>query len=217
MPHFIEFEHHAHVAVMRLNRPSVRNAISNALRDELLALLDVVALDPEIRAVIIRGAGRNFSSGADLREFGEATSVHSARAARRTHSVYRRVLLLDKPSVALLEGAAAGGGLELALSCDVRIATRDARVSLPELFRGFIPGGGGTQLISRRAGIRPPTHMLYLGGGLDAEKARFHGLVHEIYDTRHAAEARALTLASELATLDPTAVADLKRLLINAS
>jgi 3-hydroxyacyl-CoA dehydrogenase len=213
----IVYRHEGAVARVELSDPPSRNALSETMREELLVACDLIDHTPEVRTVILSGAGGDFSSGADLREFGRAASVCSARETRRAHDVYRRVLLLRCPTLALISGVAVGGGLELALACDVRIAVAGCTVGLPEVRRGFIPGGGGTQFAGRRACGRA-AHALVLGGELiDDTRARGLGLLHEVHPTAGAASQRADELAGELASLDENEVAYVKRQLLELS
>jgi enoyl-CoA hydratase len=207
----LRFERVGAVAVIGLDEPATRNAISEALREQLLVALDVAEADPGIAALVLRGEGGNFSSGAHLGEFGRARSVASARAVRRARNPYRRVLHLPLPVVALVEGAAIGGGLELALSCDVRIATADALAGLPEVRRGFIPGGGGSQLAGRRAGAG---RLALEGCAVGADAALRLGIFHELYPDAAAARHRALDLAARLAAGDGRRLARAKALLL---
>lgn len=213
----LEFEHRDAIALIGLREPATRNAISEAMRDELLEACAVVEAHPDMRAVVLYGAGDVFSSGANLREFGRATSVVEARRARGARNAYRRVLMLPLPTVAAMATVAVGGGLELALCCDVRVAAVGTRLGLPEVRRGFIPGGGGTQLVARRAGVRPADRLVLEGALIGAEEARRLGLVHEICPSPEAALARAVELANDLAEADPAAVAHVKRVLLAAS
>src|SRR3972149_6840331 len=134
------------VAWVTFNRPDVLNALNLQARDELWATLDAIELDPEVRVVVFRGAGeRAFSAGADISEFGTAPSFDAARRARLERDLWGRIARLEKPLIAAVHGFALGAGCELALLCDLRLASEDARLGLPEVALAYIPTAGGTQ------------------------------------------------------------------------
>jgi len=138
------------VAWVTLNRPEVLNAINMAMRDQLWEIMHAVRDDPEVRAVIFKGAGeRGFSAGADISEFGTAPSYVEARRARRERDLWGFMLSLDKLLIAAIHGYALGAGVELPMCCDFRIASEDARLGLPEVSLGYIPSAGGTQTLPR--------------------------------------------------------------------
>lgn len=213
----ISFERRGAVALVGLDDPATRNAISEAMRDELLTACLVVEEDPGLRALVLHGTAAMFSSGANLREFGRLATIASAREVRNAHNIYGRILRLPVPTVAVIETVAAGGGLELVLSCDVRIAVADARLGLPEVRRGFIPGGGGTQLPLKRAGARPVERPVLEGELISAEEARRLGLVHETAATPEEAWRRALAIADDAAQCDSEAMRRAKRVLLACS
>jgi enoyl-CoA hydratase len=177
------------------------------MRSELLVACDLVECDDEARVVVLRGDGDAFSTGADLREFGRMTSVVSARRSRELANPYRRLLYLRRPTIAVIDGPAAGGGLELALCCDIRIGTRSSSFGLPEVRRGFIPGGGGTQLPRRRCGRRDGGRLALDGRMIDAGEARRLALIHELVPTRQEADRRGVELAAQLATSPASSLA----------
>src|SRR5204862_2176423 len=140
------------VAVVTLDRPEVLNAYDTAMRDDLHAVLGAANDDPEVRAVVLRGAGPAFSTGGDVREFGTAPSPAVARIVRWRRDVWGRLVSLRAATVAAVHGYAVGGGMEMALLCDLCVAADDARFALPETGLGMIPGVGGTQTLPRKAG-----------------------------------------------------------------
>src|SRR5262249_46998105 len=147
------FAKRGRVAVVMLDRPERLNAYDVVMRDDLFAVLGAVDDDPEVGAMVLRGAGRAFSSGGGLAEFGTAPSPVVARAVRLQRDVWGRLLELRAATVAAVHGWAAGGGLEMALLCDVRVAASDARFALPETGLGMIPGVAGTQTLPRTIGL----------------------------------------------------------------
>lgn len=175
------FEKRAGIAWLTLNRPSAYNAINLETRDELWALLDVVAVDPDVAVVIFRGAGdRAFSSGADLSDFGTSPSYVEARRARRDRDLWQRLAYFEKPMIAAVNGYALGAGCELSMYCDFRIASEDARFGLPEVSLGYLPSAGGTQTSSRLLGLGRALDLVSTGSPITAQQAYEWGLLYEV-------------------------------------
>src|SRR5258707_14035443 len=145
----IRFEKRNRIAWITLNRPRQLNAYNVAMRDDLFAALSAIHDDPEVRAMVLSGAGPAFSTGGDVSEFGSAPSPTIARWVRFRRDVWGRMRALPIPTVAALHGFTVGGGLEMALLCDVAIAAEDTRISFPETGAGMIPGVAGTQTAPR--------------------------------------------------------------------
>ncbi len=181
----ILFEKRRGIACITLNRPHVLNAYSVQMRDDLyVALTAIRDDDDEIRSVILRGAGRAFCAGADLTEFLTAPSPIAARDIRRERDIYRLILSLPQPTIAALHGYVIGSGIELALACDIRVASDDAVFTLPETGFGFIPGAGATQLLPRTVGRAPAIKMILTGTRLKAGEALRIGLVNRVVPHR---------------------------------
>ena len=174
------FEKRDGVAWVTLNRPDRLNAYNVAMRDDLFATLKIVHSDPEIRAMVLAGAGAAFSTGGDVSEFGQAPSPIAARWIRFRRDVWGRLRSLPIPTVAAVQGFTIGGGLEMALLCDVAIAADDARFCLPETSLGMIPGVAGTQTAPRRLGLGWALDLNITGRWIDAQQALFIGLVAEV-------------------------------------
>ncbi|MGH7785852.1 MAG: enoyl-CoA hydratase/isomerase family protein, partial [Candidatus Binatia bacterium] len=168
------------VAVVTLNRPRQLNAYNTAMRDGLYEALLAVRDDPGVRALILRGHGRAFCSGGDLREFGTAPSPARAREVRWLRDVWGTLWRLPVITIAAVHGLAVGGGFEMALLCDQCIASRDARFALPETALGMIPGVGGTQTLPRLIGTGRALHLVLSGDWLDARTAHRLGLVARV-------------------------------------
>jgi enoyl-CoA hydratase/carnithine racemase len=198
------------IAIVTLNRPEVLNAYDVAMRDALYEALSAVRDDPEVRVMLLRGEGRAFSTGGDLREFGSAPSPYAARAIRWRRDVWGTLLGLTKVSVAVVHGLAVGGGFEMAMLCDQCWASDDARFSLPETGLGMIPGVGGTQTLARGIGVGRAMDLVLSGRAIDAATARRLGLVSVVVP-RARLESVALRRARRLARIDPMLVAGLKR------
>lgn len=185
------------VAWVTLNRPDHFNAYNMAMRDELFSILGAIHDDTEVRAMVLRGAGKAFSTGGDLEEFGTAPSPIVARWVRFRRDVWGMMRALPIPTVAAIHGYTVGGGLEMALLCDVAIAAADTRICLPETGAGMIPGVAGTQTAARRLGLGRGLDLCITGRWIDAQEALLVGLVAEVVGPA-SLDRRALGLAREL-------------------
>ena len=210
---FIRVEIRGRVAVLTLARPEVLNAIGTATVEQLQAALDRLRDDDRVRALVIAGEGRAFSAGADLGEIESFTDPYQFRAfVGRMTKVFGNLQAFPKPSVAAVHGFAFGGGLELALACDLRVAERGARLGLPEMRLGVLPGAGGTQRLPRLIAPAVARQMILTGEPIDAARAYALGLVNELAEPGGALAA-ALGLAGSLAAGAPLALAAGKRLI----
>jgi enoyl-CoA hydratase/3-hydroxyacyl-CoA dehydrogenase len=164
-----------------LNRPHRLNAFNDVLMEELSDILDTAEKDLSVRCVIITGEGdRAFSAGADLTMFPKATPVKAEEFSRAGQKLFGKIEEMSKPVIAAINGFALGGGLELALACDLRVAAEHAELGNPEIWRGTIPGWGGTQRLVRIVGLAKAKEMILLGNNLKAEEALRMGLVHKV-------------------------------------
>ncbi|MER5219852.1 enoyl-CoA hydratase/isomerase family protein [Streptomyces flaveus] len=201
------------VAVFTLDRPERLNAIGSETVGLLRDALADVREDDSVRALVLAGAGRAFSAGADLGEMETFTTPGQFRAfVGRLTDAYALLENFPKPSVAAVHGFAFGGGLELALACDLRVAERGARLGLPEMKLGVLPGAGGTQRLPRLVPPAIAKQMILTGEPIDAERAYTLGLVNELAEPGEALKA-AETLAARLAAGAPLALAAGKRLI----
>jgi len=184
-----------HVATITLNRPDVHNAQNDTLRRELHHVFSALTTDDDVKVIVITGAGaRAFSAGADIREFVEPASPTELRE-RRKRIEYRSVMdRCSQPIIAAINGFALGGGLELALACDIRIAAENATLGLTEIDLAIIPGGGGTQRLSRLIGRGKALEMILTGAKIPASQALRLGIVERVVPA-----GEALTAAAELA------------------
>lgn len=200
------YEKQGGVARVTLNRPEHINAFNLQMRDDLWEVLYAVDHDPDIRAMVLRGAGeKGFCAGADLSEFGTAPSQVISRRVRWERDVFGRLYGLSKPTVAALHGHVIGSGVELALLCDLRIASADARFSLPETSLGLVPAAGGTQTLPRMARTGRALSMVIRGAGFDATDALRAGLVNRVVP-RARLHAAAHRLARDLAKVSPASM-----------
>lgn len=206
----LRYERHGAVGVVTLDRPERLNAYNVAMRDDLHAALGAADEDPAVRALVLCGHGPAFSTGGDLAEFGAAPSPFVARAVRWQRDVWGRLLALRAATIAAVHGYAVGGGMEMALLCDLCVAADDVRFALPETGLGMVPGVGGTQTLPRRIGTARALDAVLTGRWLDAEAAVRLGLVNRVVPRARLAPA-ALGLARALARLDPAVVQAARR------
>lgn len=169
------------IAYITLNRPKVLNVYNIKMRDELYQILGAIKDDPDVSVVILKGEGdKAFCAGADLTEFLTAPSPIIARQVRWERDVWGLFLSLPQPVIAALHGYVLGDGIEMALCCDLRIASQDAQFGTPELGLGIIPAAGGTQTLPRTVGRGRALEMLLTGRRLNAEEAYKAGLVNRV-------------------------------------
>jgi enoyl-CoA hydratase len=177
----IVFEKEGDIAYVTLNRPRVLNAFSVGMRDDLYEVLSAIRIDDEVKVVVVKGAGEKaFCAGADLGEFLTAPSVMNARRIRGVRDLWRLFVSIPQPLIAALHGYVLGSGMEIALFCDLRIASDDAVFGLPEVGLGILPGAGGTQTLPRIMGLSGSLDMLLTGRRLTAREARDAGLVNRV-------------------------------------
>ncbi|MGQ0814811.1 MAG: enoyl-CoA hydratase/isomerase family protein [Gemmatimonadota bacterium] len=170
------------VAIIVVNRPDKRNALNSLVRSELIGVLAALRDQDQARVVVITGAGdKAFIAGADINEFAERTPVEQ-RASMVERTVFEEIAAFPKPVIAMINGFALGGGCELALACDVRVAARSAKLGQPEIKLGLIPGGGGTQRLPRLIGCGRALHMILTGELIDAVEAERIGLVDVVVE-----------------------------------
>lgn len=204
-------EQHGLVRQLTLNRPAHLNALGTPLISALHEAFDDIAGDATVRAVLISGAGRAFCAGADVAELETFTSATDFRTfVGRLTRCLSRLQRLPQPSVAALHGVAFGGGLELALACDLRVATRSAKLGMPEIKLGVLPGAGGTQRLPRLVPPAVAKQMILTGEPISGERAHALGLVNEVGDGDILPAA--LALAASLAAGAPLALEAGKRL-----
>jgi enoyl-CoA hydratase len=196
------------VRILTLNRPERLNAWNRAMRAELRDAIDRAAEDPELRALVLTGAGRAFSAGEDVSDMPELAAIGTRgfrSVARRIHDVFDVVEAMEIPVIAAIDGVAAGGGFELALSCDFRVLGETSRLIMPEAKVGLIPGSGGCSRLVRYVGLGRAKELVMLGGTLDAASAREAGLATRVVPAGEARTA-AIELAQDLAARAPLAI-----------
>lgn len=196
------------VSVVRLHNPPL-NLVTRELTRELGAVLSRLAQDDELRAVVVTGSDRAFSAGSDIGEFPSLYGRVAEDKLLLEGAVYRRLARLSVPVIAAIEGVALGGGLELALCCDLRVVGETARLGLPEVGLGAIPGSGGTQRLPRLIGPGRAKEMILLGEPIDAGRAADIGLVERVVPAGRA-EGEARDMAGTIAKRGPLAVREAK-------
>jgi len=204
------------VVLVTLNRPQARNAISAAMVAELSEAVAAVRADPGARVLVVTGAGSAFQSGADIRELSGLTQPGSMRWLENVNEVFLAIERLPIPVIAAVNGPAFGGGFELALSCDMRVAAASAVFALPETGLGIIPGAGGCERLSRIVGRGVASELVMTGRAVDAAEALRLGIVNRVAPHGKAVEA-AMELAATLRARPPMALAMAKKALSGAS
>jgi enoyl-CoA hydratase len=179
MGEFVRVEHDEAIATIRLDRPPM-NALNAQVQDEIAAAAREIGTDPQVRAVVIYGGEKVFAAGADIKEMADASYGQIAADSRRLQAAFTAVAKIPKPVVAAITGYALGGGLELALCADFRVAGEGARVGQPEILLGVIPGAGGTQRLPRLIGPARAKDIIYTGRFVPAAEAQQIGLVDQV-------------------------------------
>jgi enoyl-CoA hydratase/carnithine racemase len=198
----VETSADAHVALCRLNRPEARNALSPELMEELASAVEGFDADPEIRCIVIAGSDEAFAAGADIGALRERTFQDSL--VHPSAGFWKRLAACRTPLVAAVSGWALGGGCELALCCDLIVASETAELGQPEITLGIIPGGGGTQRLARVIGKQRAMELVLTGRRISAEEAERIGIVNEVVGKGEWLE-RALELAGRIARRPPIA------------
>jgi enoyl-CoA hydratase len=190
------------VATIIINRPDKRNALNATVRRELVEALDRLRADAGVRVVVITGAGdKAFIAGADINEFAQRTPAQQ-RATMLERTIFDEIAAYPKPVIAMINGFALGGGCEVALACDIRIAARSAKLGQPEIKLGIIPGGGGTQRLPRLIGLGNAMRLILTGELIGAAEAAQLGLIDVLIDD-DALRTRTYEIAQAMAAHSP--------------
>lgn len=208
------YEKEGPIGHVKLNRPRALNAYSVQMRDDLYEVLGAIHDDDEVRVVIFSGSGEKaFCAGADLTEFLTAPSATGARQIRFRRDLWRRFLAMPQPLIAAVHGYVLGSGMEIAASCDIRVASEDAVFGLPEVKLGIIPGAGGTQTIPRIIGLSRSLEMLLTNRWIPAREAYQFGLVNQVVPKgEHLSSA--IEMAKKIADFNPEAVRSAKEAIV---
>jgi enoyl-CoA hydratase/carnithine racemase len=200
------------IVVFKINRPQVRNALNLEVRAGLADAVTHYGADNTVRCMIVTGSDLAFAAGADIGEMAEAGPVEVM--SRNVQKYWRAIMDCPKPLIAAVEGFALGGGLELALCADIIIAGEGARLGLPEVKVGILPGGGGTQKLARLVGRHRAMLLIMTGRMFGADEALGMGVVSEVVPTGQAL-ARAIDVAREIAAMPPISIMQIKEI-VNA-
>ena len=178
---YIQLEPQDDIAILRINRPEALNAMNVDVISELSKMIDILAADDSIKAVVITGAGeRSFCAGADISYMVNIDPMQAERYATSAQDVINRIDRLEKPVIAAVNGFALGGGCELAMACDIRIASSNAKIGQPEVTIGIPPGWGGTQRLMRLIGPAKAKELIFTGKMINADEAYQIGLVNKV-------------------------------------
>ena len=205
-PSPVSLQDHGSIRRITVDRPDKLNALNAATLDALLAAFEQAAEDPAVRVVVLTGAGpKAFVAGADIAEMAALRAVEGRDFSLRGQRLMRRIETLPKPVIAMVNGFALGGGLELAMACHLRIAADSAKVGQPEINLGLIPGFGGTQRLLRLAGRAATLELCLLGAPVDAARALQLGIVNRVVAADEL-EAETMKVAGQLAMSAPLAL-----------
>ena len=204
-----------HVATITINRPKALNALSTPVLTDLNAALDEVAADQDVYALIITGAGeKSFVAGADIAEMKDKSVEEAAEYGKFGNAVFRKIETFRCPVIAAVNGFALGGGCELAMSCDIRVASENAVFGQPEVGLGITPGFGGTQRLARLVGAGIAKEMIYTARNIKADRAAQIGLVNKVVAAEELS-ATVMKMAQGIAKNAPIAVAYAKKAINN--
>jgi len=209
MSEMVRWEHREKIAIIILNRPEAANALSKQLLSELKQLLQTIKGQNDIQTVIITGSGPFFCAGADLKERKGMDEEEVKQAVQQIRSTINEVENIPQPTIAAINGAAMGGGLELALACDIRIAAQDAKLGLTETSLGIIPGAGGTQRLPRLIGKGRAKELIFAARKISGAEAETLGLVEYAVEAERVLE-KAFELAKEFVDNAPLSLRQAK-------
>lgn len=202
---FVKIEQQGHVGILTIDRQEALNALNSQVLNDLDAAIDEVAANDEIYVVILTGAGRSFVAGADIGEMRDLTSIEGKKFGVHGGSVFLKLENMPKPVIAAVNGFALGGGCELAMACDIRLASTKAKFGQPEVGLGITPGFAGTQRLPRIVGISKAMELILTAKTIGAAEAKAIGLVSEVYPPEELMD-KAMELAQAIAANAQVAV-----------
>ncbi|MCP4759409.1 MAG: enoyl-CoA hydratase [Planctomycetes bacterium] len=202
-----------HVAVIRINRPKVLNALNLELMQDLAALMEQYDADDSIRVILLAGSQRAWAAGADISDM--ATATRADMESRDQFAQWNRIKAIRKPIVAAVSGFALGGGCELMMHCDVVVCSENAKIGQPEINIGVMPGAGGTQRLTRAVGKAVAMDIVLSGRFLSAKEAMIFGLVSRVVPKEHWFD-EAMNVAQTIATKAPISLRHAKESVLNA-
>ena len=206
----VQISRDAHVATLTMNRPEALNALNSAVLGALESAVEEANADDDVYVIVITGAGRSFVAGADIGEMKDYNAVQGQAFGARGNGVFLAIERGAKPVIAAVNGFALGGGCELAMACDIRIASEKAKFGQPEVGLGITPGFGGTQRLPRLVGLSNAMELLFTGRRIDAAEALRIGLVSAVYPPEELMP-KAAELASAIARQPQIAVRQIKQ------
>ena len=207
---FVKYEQKDQVAVLTIDRPEALNALNTQVLCDLDEAIAKVEQADDVRVVILTGAGRSFVAGADIGEMKGFSAIDGKKFGVHGGSIFLRLGNLPKPVIAAVNGFALGGGCELAMACDIRLASEKAKFGQPETGLGITPGFGGTQRLPRIVGVSKAMELILTAKTIGAEEAKAIGLVSEVYPAEELMD-KAMELAQAICANAPIAVAESKR------
>lgn len=199
------------VAILRFNRPEQLNAMNREMMDEIIAGIAHINERRDVRVGVITGKGRAFMAGADIKEYANQTPEEFRAFQERGTALYRNLENATKPWLAAINGFALGGGFEIALACDMIVASESSKMGLPEVFLSLVPGGGGTQRLIQKIGINRAKELLFTGGQFTSFTLKEWGIVNHVYEDSKFQE-EVLDYANKLARRPVQAIEQLKKL-----
>ena len=207
---FVKLERQGHVALITIDRPEALNALNSQVLTDLDEVLDRVEADEELYVAVLTGAGRSFVAGADIAEMKNFTSSDGKRFGVHGGQVFLKLENLSKPVIAAVNGFALGGGCELCMACDIRLASEKAKFGQPEVGLGITPGFGGTQRLPRIVGVSKAMELILTAKVIKADEAKAIGLVSEVYPPEELLP-KAMELAQAICANAQIAVRESKR------
>ena len=206
----IRYEKNGNIGIATINRPEALNALNSTVISELEQLISEVEKDAELGAFIITGEGRSFVAGADIGEQSTMDVAAGRKWGQRGSALFRRIEKLEIPTIAAVNGFALGGGCELSMACDIRLASEKARFGQPEVGLGITPGFGGTQRLPRIVGVSKAMELILTAKTIKADEAKAIGLVSEVYPAEELMD-KAMELANAICANAQIAVCESKR------
>ena len=206
---FVKLEKQGHVGIVTIDRQEALNALNSQVLDDLDAMIDQVAADDEIYVMILTGAGRSFVAGADIGEMKGFSSIDGKKFGVHGGSVFLKLENMAKPVIAAVNGFALGGGCELSMACDIRLASEKAKFGQPEVGLGITPGFGGTQRLARIVGVSNAMELILTAKNINAQRALEIGLVSHVYAPEELMD-KAMELAQAIAANAQVAVRESK-------
>jgi enoyl-CoA hydratase len=202
------------IAILTLNRPEIMNPINDELVGELSQAIDRIAQDEQIRVMILTGGSKVFAAGGDIKAMQQFGPWQAKKFVTPIHKVFNRMTELPKPTIAAIGGFALGGGVEMTLTCDFRIAADNAKFGFPEINLGIFPAAGGSQRLPRLIGMAKAKELMFTGDPIDAATALAIGLVNQVVPREELME-RAMKLAEKLSKKPPLTIKALKESMHN--